>query len=246
MIFSEMDNINNIENRLAPILSKKDFIKVMKDIQAQRTIYNEVENALEKVIDGHFICGSDNKWLQALMKTLKVMFADEKYDTIEWWLYEDVEKVITVNGVDISVESLDDLYDYLVREQVVPRINASNNIVIGNKFVADLEYTLQKRESGITAEFLLAIIVGKAKETCSSNYITTKIHEGFYETADLSLYLITKSFDEEVEKQIQEFVDALELEYNLVIRVDHITKAKYDKEIIPEDIYDIGEIFNEE
>ena len=246
MIYSEMDNINNIENRLAPILSKKDFIKVMKDIQAQRKIYNEVENALEKIIDGHFICGSDNKWLQALMKTLKVMFADEKYDTIEWWLYEDVEKVITVNGVEISVESLDDLYDYLIREQVVPRINASNNIVIGNKFVADLEYTLQERESGVTEEYLLSMIIKKAKETCGTDYITTKIHEGFYETADLSLYLITKSYDKAIEKEIQEFVDALELEYNLVIRIDYMTKTKYDKEIIPKDIYDISEIFKKE
>ena len=241
-----MDNINNIENRLAPILSKKDFIEVMKDIQAQRNIYNEVENALEKVIDGHFVCGSENKWLQALIKTLKVMFADEKYDTIEWWLYEEVEKVITVNGVDISVESLDNLYDYLVKEQVVPRINASNNIVIGNKFVADLEYTLQERESGITAEILLGKIIGKAKDACGSDYFATKIHEGFYETADLSLYVITKSFDEATEKQIQEFVDALELEYNLVIRVDYMTKTKYDKEIIPKDIYDIWEIYNKE
>ena len=62
----------------------------------------------------------------------------------------------------------------------------------------------------------------------------------------MSLYLITKSYDKAIEKEIQEFVDALELEYNLVIRIDYMTKTKYDKEIIPKDIYDISEIFKKE
>ena len=34
-------------------------------------------------------------------------------DIINWWLYENVDKIITIDGEDIDVTKVEDLYDFL-------------------------------------------------------------------------------------------------------------------------------------
>jgi hypothetical protein len=53
--------------------------------------------------------------LQETMVTLLEELLHDKNDTISWWLYEDVEKVITFSdGRKWSLITTKDLYDYLV------------------------------------------------------------------------------------------------------------------------------------
>lgn len=234
-----------MENKLAPILSKNEFVEVIKSIQEQDKINEEVSKALKKVIDGYFVYGSENRWLVSLLKTLAVMFADTELKTIEWWLYEDVEKIITDDGVDHLIDTPEALYDYLITEQVLPTINKSNNIVIGNKFIADLEYTLKERESGITAEQLLKKIAKQIEEICKSNHISTKVSEGYYDTSDLNLYIIVQTYNVCAEKKIMHYIRYIELEYNIIISVNYLEKATYENEVLQKNNYNIREMYEE-
>ena len=38
---------------------------------------------------------------------------EEAIDLINWWLYEDVEKVLRYKDKEISVRTIDELYDYI-------------------------------------------------------------------------------------------------------------------------------------
>lgn len=38
---------------------------------------------------------------------------DELVDLINWWLYEDVDKVLYYKDKEISVKTIDELYDYI-------------------------------------------------------------------------------------------------------------------------------------
>ena len=38
---------------------------------------------------------------------------EEVIDLINWWLYEDVEKVLRYKDKEISVRTIDELYDYI-------------------------------------------------------------------------------------------------------------------------------------
>ncbi len=94
------------------MIDKKTFKKVMIAIQYQNETDYKVAKALELVMDGHFTFNTENKIYGAAFDLLKEVMEDES-DMISWWLYEDVEKVIWQNGKEISVRTLDELYDYL-------------------------------------------------------------------------------------------------------------------------------------
>ena len=99
------------------MITKETFCKVMSLIKEQEEIYDQVGKALESVMDGHFILGSENKFLEALFLVLKEGLRDED-DFISWWLYEDVEKII-YTSFDADSKTLDltepeALYDYII------------------------------------------------------------------------------------------------------------------------------------
>lgn len=95
------------------MISKESFCKVMDYIKEQQEIDEKVGKALELVCDNIIVYGTENGYLKALMKILKELF-DDRSDTIEWWLYEDVEKNIYYNDKTINVEIADKLYDFLI------------------------------------------------------------------------------------------------------------------------------------
>ena len=68
------------------LLTKETFCKALRMIREQEKINDEVCKALSKVADC-FTFGCDNLWLQALRMVMKEAVND-KYDYIEWWLYE--------------------------------------------------------------------------------------------------------------------------------------------------------------
>ena len=59
----------------------------MSLICEQNEIDLEFSKALDLVGNGHFAYGTGNKYLEALLLVLKEAVND-KYDYIEWWLYE--------------------------------------------------------------------------------------------------------------------------------------------------------------
>lgn len=54
---------------------------------------SEFDHALGKICDSAVVFYADNLYLAALLCILKEEL-DDKADTIEWWLYEDVRKCI--------------------------------------------------------------------------------------------------------------------------------------------------------
>lgn len=95
------------------MMTKENFIKRMKLIQ---DFHNKKENMIDffnKVIeenDCYIPLGDNltNEMLQMISENMNI-----KDDLLEWWLYEPVEKIIYYKDEEISVKTLEELYDYL-------------------------------------------------------------------------------------------------------------------------------------
>ena len=89
------------------MLDKETFCKALSLIKAQEETDRKVTDALQLVGDGHFVFGTDNKYLEALLLVLKEAMGD-KYDYISWWLYDATE--------DYRVWSEDESKEWLLKE----------------------------------------------------------------------------------------------------------------------------------
>jgi hypothetical protein len=102
------------------MISKKTFVNAINNIRTQEKKASEFTNALTIYCDGHPVFDRNNLYLKSLLDVLKEIFQDE-YDTIEWWLWENVEKKIWINygkedQIEIDLSTPEQLYDYLVLE----------------------------------------------------------------------------------------------------------------------------------
>lgn len=105
-----------MENR-KHLLTKETFCKTLRMIREQDEINDEVCKALSKVADC-FTFGCNNLWLKALRMVLKEAVND-KYDYIEWWLYEASEdyKVWTADeSKEWCLKEPEALYDFIATE----------------------------------------------------------------------------------------------------------------------------------
>ena len=100
------------------MLSKSSFCEALRLIKEQDEINHKVSDALSLVGDGFYIFGANNKHFDALMMVLKEAMND-KYDNIEWWLYEaapDYEISYPATGKLFCLKEPEALYDYIVNE----------------------------------------------------------------------------------------------------------------------------------
>lgn len=100
------------------VISKETFCKAMAFIKEQEKTDEQFSKALSKVGNGHFVFGTGNRYLEALLVVLKETL-DDKYNYIEWWLYEaaDDYKVWTADKSNFwDLRKPEDLYDYIVNE----------------------------------------------------------------------------------------------------------------------------------
>ena len=81
------------------MLSKETFCSAIKNIQFQREKMSKFNDALDEICDGFVVFDSNNKYLEALLDVLKECMND-KDEFIDWYLFEDVEKVVTANDGD--------------------------------------------------------------------------------------------------------------------------------------------------
>lgn len=99
------------------MISKELFCKTIADIQEQDRKISEFDHALGKICDSAVVFDADNLYLAALLRILKEEL-DDRADTIEWWLYEDVRKCIWFDLEDgrrmrYDMPTAESLYDYL-------------------------------------------------------------------------------------------------------------------------------------
>ena len=100
------------------MLSKETFCKALRMIKEQEEIDEKFDHALDLVCDGHYVYGTKNKFLSALLLVLKEAVHDQ-YDYIGWWLYEGAEDYM-IWEADTSrswcLKEPEALYDYIVEE----------------------------------------------------------------------------------------------------------------------------------
>lgn len=98
------------------MLSKATFVRALRLIQEQADIMDAVRQQLGRLGEKPPYFNIDSLHLQALLEVLAEVMED-KNDWIEWWLYEDVEKLVSweENGEEITVDLTDpeDLWEFL-------------------------------------------------------------------------------------------------------------------------------------
>lgn len=99
------------------MLSKETFVRALRLIQEQADIMDAVRQQLGRLGEKPTYFNIDSLHLQALLEVLAEVMED-KNDWIEWWLYEDVEKLVSweENGEEVTADLTDpeNLWEFLV------------------------------------------------------------------------------------------------------------------------------------
>lgn len=96
------------------MLTKQEFVKIIKDIQENDKEHNELTKVLSKFCDGAgFLFLGDSKIYYNLLMLLKKEMNDSD-NFIEWWLYEDVEKIVRIRDKVYTIDTVEQLYDFLI------------------------------------------------------------------------------------------------------------------------------------
>lgn len=108
-------------------ITKEQFVKAIDAIQKGLQRRCDFDNAMQKINTSFFVSDIGNEWLHTAIELLEVAVGDKDYGygtTISWYLFEKVEKVITIredNGkvlespVVMDCSTPEALYDYFER-----------------------------------------------------------------------------------------------------------------------------------
>ena len=98
------------------MLSKATFVRALRMIQEQADIMDAVRQQLGRLGEKPTYFNIDSLHLQALLEVLAEVMEDNN-DWIEWWLYEDVEKLVSweENGEEVTADLTEPeaLWDFL-------------------------------------------------------------------------------------------------------------------------------------
>ena len=96
-------------------ISKDTFCKALALIKEQDQINDEFSDALQKVGNGHYVFGTENKYLDALFMVLKEAVNDQ-YDYISWWLYDTSDYIVELRDGSKKWDLREPgaLYDYII------------------------------------------------------------------------------------------------------------------------------------
>ena len=99
------------------MIRKDDFVRSINAILEQVERDEEINNALDVICGNDYSsCVAETSTIvtTALLDLLRNLINDED-DYINWWLYEDVDKVITdAFGNKIEIDTPEKLYDFLI------------------------------------------------------------------------------------------------------------------------------------
>jgi hypothetical protein len=97
------------------MMTKEQFIDRINLIQKFHIEQNILNTLINKITDGHSIVTIGNSIIQEMIVMIE---EDMGYkDILDWWLYEDVDKVIYDRDEEISVRTLDELYNFMTRNK---------------------------------------------------------------------------------------------------------------------------------
>lgn len=99
------------------MIAKELFIKRMQLIQNFHSEQDTLNVLIDKLTDGFPVVTMGGYLVREILNTLNDdLGLSKENDILDWWLYEDVEKVIYYNDEEISVRTLEELYDYIISE----------------------------------------------------------------------------------------------------------------------------------
>lgn len=102
-------------------IGRKQFVSILESIQKGLEKRDKFNDAMEEISDSYFICELGNEWLDASIVLLEKAVKD-KNETISWWLWEDVDKIIYIppehpdnpfgKELKVKVDTPNRLYSY--------------------------------------------------------------------------------------------------------------------------------------
>lgn len=102
------------------MLTKAMFCKAMKAIKDDFEQRTRLSATLEEQLLEGWVSIKASPTFEVLIDVLKELFHDtDTYSTIDWWLFDKVDKIIyKADGSCIDVTNVEDLYDYLVSNEL--------------------------------------------------------------------------------------------------------------------------------
>lgn len=97
------------------IISREEFIKTIQLIQNFHSEQDTISTLMEKITDGYCVVSFGNYLIDKVIDLLNLNTGVKDKDLISWWLYEEVDKIIWVCDEEIKVETLDQLYNYIIK-----------------------------------------------------------------------------------------------------------------------------------
>jgi len=97
-------------------MEKDQFIKRMKLIQNFHSEQETLNLLIDKLVDGFPVVDMGNYLVDAILEMINESLTIKDKDLLSWWLYENVDKLIYDGDKEISVRTLEELYDYIKKE----------------------------------------------------------------------------------------------------------------------------------
>jgi len=105
-------------------ITKSNFVKRMSLIQNFRSEQQTLATLIYKISDGYPIVTFGDYLITEMINMINESLNIADIEFLSWWLYEDVDKVIYEKenkddikySKEISVKTLDELFDYIVSD----------------------------------------------------------------------------------------------------------------------------------
>ena len=99
-------------------MTKEQFVKRMKLIQNFHSEQETLGVLIDKITDGYPVVTIGDYLITEMIDMIEENLGHK--DILEWWLYEDVEKIIynLDNTVFADVTKIEDLYDYMTNNNL--------------------------------------------------------------------------------------------------------------------------------
>lgn len=97
------------------MISLESFKKSIEVIRKYNDLQEELYKTLSKITDGNFIVTVGDELIADILRLLQESLNDEN-DWIDWWMYEDVEKIVYYpdENKKVDITKVEDLYNFLV------------------------------------------------------------------------------------------------------------------------------------
>ena len=91
-------------------ISKEEFIEIVYSLKEQSDKHKELYKF------GIDLINYESNYEKCFSVLKKIVFNEKQLDLIDWWLYEDVEKVLFNKDETVfkNLSTASDLYDYIV------------------------------------------------------------------------------------------------------------------------------------